>query len=89
MLNSIGQHSEAATCLEEPTKTLKLGKLQKSMLSIMALVRSKPTKADQKTKKCNSLKDEMQQLRKQGYKEEEVLPKSIHDAAIKAIASNS
>ena len=87
MLNSIGQSEESLKSLDEPKKTLTVGRLQRSTIIIMSLVRSKPSKPDQKQKKTHALKQEVQEIRRQGHKEDKVLPKCIHDAALKSIAS--
>ena len=68
-------------------KKLKAGRSQKCNVVVMSLVRTKPTKAENKTKKAESLKAELKEVRKHGWKEEEIIPKSILDSALKAIAN--
>ena len=89
MLESIGKAGDAEDALAEPKDILRLGRLQKSMVVILSLLRSKPTKQDAKAKKITCLKQEVQELRKLGHKEDEVLPACIHAATLKAISSGS
>ena len=87
MLASIGQAEQAITLLQIPKKTLLDGYAQKCCCIVMGLIRTKPTKPEQKQKKTENLKNELKALRKLDLKEEAVLPKSILDAAIKQISS--
>ena len=87
MGESMGKIEETEDVLTHPRAILKQGRLQKSIVIVLAQLRSKPSKPDTKAKNANALKSELQQIRKQGLSEQDVLPKSIHDSAIKAIAS--
>jgi hypothetical protein len=62
---------------------------QKAVMIIIALLKSKPSKPEKKKDKAEQLKEEMKTLRKHGLKEEQVLPKTLHDGAIKAISALS
>ena len=56
MLSSLGLRRDADECLSIPKKTLLDGKLQKGNVVLLALVKQKPVKADQRLKKCDGLK---------------------------------
>jgi CTP synthase (UTP-ammonia lyase) len=83
----VGQIEKTQGELLAPKQTLLVANIRKSVLVILAHIRFKPSKPDTKEKKAKTLKSELQQIRRLGVKEDEVLPKSIHDAAIKAIAT--
>ena len=87
MGESIGKPEETTTKLKPSVDVLNQGKLQKSTVIILAQIRSKPVKQDAKDKKAKVLKTELQEIRKLGFKEDQVLPKTIHDTAIKAVAT--
>ena len=58
-----------------------------NMIGEVRAARTKPVKPEAKDKKAKTLKSELQLIRKLGVKEDDVLPKAIHEAAIKAIAT--
>ena len=87
MGENVGKVDEILQELEAPKATLLLSNIQKSVIIILAQIRTKPVKPEAKDKKAKTLKSELQLIRKLGVKEDDVLPKAIHEAAIKVIAT--
>ena len=89
MSESTGESEQAIKDLEVPKSMLLNGQAQKCCVVVIGLLKSKPAKADTKKKKAENLKNEMKAIRKLGLTEDIVLPKTLHESAIKQISSCS
>ena len=89
MFASIGKQSSGEEVLEDPRKTLLAARSQKCNMCVMALLKTKPSKPDTKKAKADALKQELKDVRKHGLKDEDILVKSVLDAALKAISNCS
>jgi hypothetical protein len=87
MGESLGKVDETMTALMRAKEVAIQGSLQQSTVVILTQMRTKPSKPDAKEKKAKALKAALQAIRKLGFKENELLPKAVHEAAIRAIAT--